>query len=204
MLTWSMLAGRAMGDRATTRGARYGLLVAAVVVAALAGYVGYLLYPRFDLPSVAGAGLLALAAAAGFAAFFSPCSFPLLATLLARQTGAGQPPRVRLRRALLFAASLSVGAVAFVLLLGVLLAGAGRGLAGEITFTSTPGRSLRVVVGLGLVVLGLVQTERLRVNLRVAESAIHGLLSRPARLLHHHSVAWFALFGFGYLAAGFG
>jgi hypothetical protein len=61
-----------------------------------------------------------------------------------------------------------------------------------------------VAVGLGLIVLGLVQTERLRVNLRVAESAIHGLLSRPARLLHHHPVAWFALFGFGYLAAGFG
>jgi cytochrome c biogenesis protein CcdA len=127
-----------------------------------------------------------------------------LAALLARQTGAGQPPRVRLRRALVFAASLSVGAVAFVLLLGVLLAGAGRGLAGGITFTSTPGRSLRVVVGLGLIVLGLVQTERLRVNLLVAESGIHGLLSRPARLLHHHPVAWFALFGFGYLAAGFG
>jgi cytochrome c biogenesis protein CcdA len=193
-----------MGDRAATRGARYVLLVAAVVVAALAGYAGYVLYPRFDLPSVTGVGLLALAAAAGFAAFFSPCSFPLLATLLARQTGAGQPPRVRLRRALLFAASLSIGAVAFVLLLGVLLAGAGRGLAGGITFTSTPGRILRVVVGLGLIVLGLVQTERLRVNLRVAESGIHGLLSRPAGLLHHQPVAWFALFGFGYLAAGFG
>jgi cytochrome c biogenesis protein CcdA len=204
MLAWSMLAGRAMRHRTVTSGGQYVLLVIAVVVAAVAGYVGYVLYPRFDLPSVAGAGLLALAAAAGFAAFFSPCSFPLLATLLARQTGAGQPPQVRLRRALVFATSLSVGAVAFVLLLGVLLAGAGRGLAGGITFTSTPGRSLRVVVGVGLIVLGLVQTERLRVNLRVAEAGIHGLLSRPASRLHHHPVAWFALFGFGYLAAGFG
>jgi cytochrome c biogenesis protein CcdA len=78
---------------------------------------------------------------------------------------------------------------------------------GGITFTSTPGRILRVVVGLGLIMLGLVQTERLRLNLRVAEAGIHGLLSRPASLHHHHHhhpVAWFALFGFGYLAAGFG
>jgi hypothetical protein len=60
------------------------------------------------------------------------------------------------------------------------------------------------MVGLGLVMLGLVQTERLRLNLRLAESGIHGLLSRPASRLQYHPVAWFALFGFGYLAAGFG
>ncbi|MDT8305317.1 MAG: hypothetical protein RRC07_05225, partial [Anaerolineae bacterium] len=59
-------------------------LVIAVLLLALAGYAGYVLYPRFALPAASGAGLLLLAAAAGLASFFSPCSFPLLATLLAR------------------------------------------------------------------------------------------------------------------------
>jgi cytochrome c biogenesis protein CcdA len=99
---------------------------------------------------------------------------------------------------------LSIGAVAFLLLLRVLLAGAGRGLAGGITFISTRGRILRVMVGLGLVVLGLVQTERLRVNLRAAEPAIHGLLGRQVSLRRRHPLVGLAVFGAGYLAAGFG
>ena len=33
-------------------GSAYGLLVAATVLAAVLGYAGYALYPRFDLPAV--------------------------------------------------------------------------------------------------------------------------------------------------------
>jgi hypothetical protein len=64
-------------DNASDRsaGVRYGLLAVAVVVVGLAGYLGYVVYPRFDLPAVEGAALLGLAAAAGIASFFSPCSF---------------------------------------------------------------------------------------------------------------------------------
>jgi hypothetical protein len=60
----------------------YWLLPLAALLITLAGYTGYLLYPRFDLSAGTGLGLLALAAAAGIASFFSPCSFPLLVTLL--------------------------------------------------------------------------------------------------------------------------
>lgn len=183
---------------------RYLLLATAVLLAGGAGYLGYVVYPRFDLPAAAGAGLLVLAAAAGFAAFFSPCSFPLLATLLARQTGAEQPLRRRMPRALLFAAALSVGAVAFVLAVGALFALGGRGLAGMVTFTSTTGRALRIAVGALLIVLGLIQTNRLNVSLRQFEPAIHRLLRRQAALRRRHPVAGTALFGFSYLAAGFG
>lgn len=63
----------------------YLFLVIAVLLLAFAGYVGDVLYPRFDLPAVGGAGLLVLSSAAGLASIFSPCSFPLLSTLLARQ-----------------------------------------------------------------------------------------------------------------------
>lgn len=102
---------------------RYLLLVAGTVVAGLAGYAGYVLYPRFGLPPVAGASVLVLASAAGFAAFFSPCSFPLLAALLAREASAEQGSwSPRPGRALLFAMSLSVGAVVFVTVVGLLFA----------------------------------------------------------------------------------
>ena len=71
---------------------RYLALIGAVVLLALIGYVSYALYPRFALPPAAGAGLLLLASAAGLASLFSPCSFPLLVTLLAREMD-GRPGR---------------------------------------------------------------------------------------------------------------
>lgn len=69
---------------------RYFLLISGISVLALVGYAGYVIHPRFDLPAVTGVGLLILAASAGIASFFSPCSFPLLVTLLARETNAGK------------------------------------------------------------------------------------------------------------------
>src|ERR671911_3017045 len=72
------------GDEGSGRG-RYWLLAAGLVLAGLAGYLGYVAFPRFDLAAGVGAGLLVLAAAAGVASFFSPCSFPLLVTLLPRE-----------------------------------------------------------------------------------------------------------------------
>jgi cytochrome c biogenesis protein CcdA len=185
-------------------GRRYLLLVAGVAVVAVAGYAGYVVYPRFNVPAAAGAGLFALAAAAGVAAFFSPCSFPLLVTLLARHTGAEGPVAARVGRALLFATSLSVGAVVFVLAVGGLFALGGRQLAGAVTFTSVTGRVIRVVVGLGLILLGFIQRDRVHVNLRGLEPAVHGVLRRQAVLRRRRPVAGTAVFGFGYLAAGFG
>lgn len=183
---------------------RYALLTAAIIVAAVGGYAGYVLFPRFDLPAVTGAGTLLLAAAAGFAAFFSPCSFPLLATLLARHTGVEGSTGRRLGRAAAFAAALAVGASVFVLAVGVLFALGGRSVAGAVTFTSTAGRTIRILVGLLLLILGAVQADKFAVSFRRFEPAIHGALKRQARLRRRHPVAGTAVFGFGYLAAGFG
>jgi hypothetical protein len=44
----------------------YFLLAAGVVILALAGYSGYVLYPRFDLPAVIGTWFLILAIWADF------------------------------------------------------------------------------------------------------------------------------------------
>lgn len=181
----------------------YGLLVLAVVALAVAGYAGYALYPRFNLPAVNGIGLLVLAAAAGIASFFSPCSFPLLVTLLARETDARPRPRSR-RRQLGFAVALAIGAMLFLLLAGIVIALGGRALFAGVTFTSVAGRSIRAAVGVALILLGLIQLGVVPLALDVVEEAAMPLRRAEARLRYRRPTLGFALFGFGYLLAGFG
>ncbi len=182
----------------------YLLFATSVGVLALAGYAGYRLFPRFALPAVTGPALLALAAGAGIASFFSPCSFPLLATLLARETG-GVSPEERLPRALGFAAALAVGASAFLLLTGAGIALGAGVLFARVTFTSGVGRLLRLVVGALLLLLGLMQLGWLPTNL--FGPVVHvgaGLKRAQGRVRQRHPWLGFGVFGFGYLLAGFG
>lgn len=184
-------------------GARYGALAAAVLAVAVAGYVGYLLYPRFDLPAAEGAGLLGLAAAAGIASFFSPCSFPLLLGLLGRQT-VQQAEQGRASRSLVFGGALAFGAATFMVLAGVVIGLGGETLFAGVTFTSTAGITIRSIVGALLIVLGLAQTGRLALSLGAVEHLVRPLNRRQAKLRRQHPVAGFGLFGFGYVLAGFG
>jgi cytochrome c biogenesis protein CcdA len=180
---------------------RYVLLAVALALAGVAGYAGYVAFPRFDLPRAAGLGLLALAAAAGVASFFSPCSFPLLVTLMSREVR-GAPSRGR--AAVVFASAFSAGAAAFVTILAVLFGLGGRTLAGAITFTSPIGIAIRVTVGLLLIVLGLVQANVLPVSFHAVEGFFRPLSEAQARLRRRHPVAGAALFGLSYLLIGFG
>ncbi|MDQ7859731.1 MAG: hypothetical protein QN174_11370 [Armatimonadota bacterium] len=182
--------------------ARYGVLVVAVVLAGIGGYSAYLLYPRFDLPAVDAAGLALLSVAAGAAAFFSPCSFPLLATLLIRESGG--PGRAVWPRALTYAAALSAGAAVFVALTATAIAAGGRALVEQVTFTSSTGRLIRFAAGLVLVVLGLVQLRRLPSPFGGVAGVVQPLLRVQALLRRRAPAAGFALFGFAYLVAGFG
>jgi cytochrome c-type biogenesis protein len=188
------------------RGSVYALLAAVTGAVALAGFAGYVLYPRFDMPSVAGAGLLVLAAGAGVASFFSPCSFPLLVSMLARPTAqaAERTGRRPIGPALVFAAGLSAGAASFLALAGGAVALGGGALFESVTFTSSGGRVIRALVGSSLIVLGLVQLGVVAVNLRRFEPRLHGFLRRQARLRRRRPLAGFTLFGFVYLLAGFG
>lgn len=178
---------------------RYALLVGATAVAAVAGYAGYVLYPRFDLPPVTGASLLALSAAAGIASFFSPCSFPLAVTLLAREAKPGG--QGRLTRLTLWLGS---GALAFLVLSGVLIAAGAGAFFKEVTFTSAAGITIRAIVGLLLIFFGLIQMNVVRVSLLAVEGAARPMLARQARLRRDRPALAFGLFGFGYLLAGFG
>jgi cytochrome c-type biogenesis protein len=184
----------------------YALLAVMTGAVAVAGFAGYVLYPRFDLPAATGAGLLVLAAGAGVASFFSPCSFPLLVSMLARPTAqaAREAGRRPIGPALGFAAGLSLGATGFLALAGGAVAVGGGALFEDVTFTSIAGRIIRALVGVALIVLGLVQLGVLAVNLRRFEPALHGLLRQQASMRRRRPLAGFTLFGFVYLLAGFG
>lgn len=184
-----------------TRGrARWVLLLASTLLVGLVGYGGFRLYPMIG--SGTGLGLLVVATATGFAAFFSPCSFPLLLTFVARQTA--EVGSERIRSGLRFAAGASIGATAFLMGFGLLLSLVGGTVADYITFTSASGRLLRVGVGAVLIVMGLVQLGRVRLSFsRLARLAApierkRSATGDPHGFLNH------VLFGFGYLVAGFG
>lgn len=187
-------------------GFQYALLTAVVVLAAIAGYRAFALYPRFGLPAVDAIGLLVLSAAAGVASFFSPCSFPLLVTLLAREVRAEEVEEAtaRLRRAAAYAGTLSLGAAAFLLLAGAAIAAGGQALFAAVTFTSAAGRALRIVVGLVLILLGLMQLAVLPFPKAAIERLARPLLRSQAELRRTAPRLGFALFGFAYLVAGFG
>lgn len=182
---------------------RYLLLVLAVLLVALAGYAGYVLYPRFDLPAATGAGLLILAAGAGLASFFSPCSFPLLATLLARQVR-GVEQVEAWARLLRFGAALAAGATLFLLLAGVAIALGVAPLFERVTFTSTAGRALRLVFGSLLVLLGVWQWRGISPGSGAVYQLVRPLMEAQARLRRERPTLAFGLFGFGYILAGFG
>lgn len=100
-----------------------------------------------------------------------------------------------MRPALKFASAFSIGAATLLIGTGLVIAAMGGGLFAEVTFTSIAGRVIRLVVGLVLIALGLIQLERLPVNFRRFEPAMHGYLRRQARVRREHPLLGFGLFG---------
>lgn len=187
-----------MKQRPLLKKSWYLALLLGVSAVAAFGYAGYLLYPRFNLPPALGTGLLVLAASAGIASFFSPCSFPLLLTVLGRVEGdTAARPFAR-------AVALSMGASAFLLMTGGAVALGGAALLEGVVFTSTAGRLIRISAGILLIVLGLSQAGYLKIPLHGVESLARRLMKREARLRRRSPFTGFFLFGFIYLLAGFG
>lgn len=185
----------------------YWLLPVGVLIVATLGYLGYVLYPRFGLPAVEGGSILILAAAAGIASFFSPCSFPLLVTLLASHSGiAGgfKTPPQSFIKAFSFAASLSFGAALFLILAGLVISLAGEALFEGVVFESPAGRIIRGFVGMVLIFLGLMQIGVLPFSMYRVEKIVRPLMRSQTRQGNSVPFLSFMLFGFGYLMAGFG
>lgn len=185
----------------------YLIFVSFIILLSIAAYSGYVFYPRFDLPAATGSGLLVLAAGAGVASFFAPCSFPLLVTLLSREVGVEDEEKKKKTRPKTssFALALSAGATSFLILAGVILAFGGQQLFSGFTFTSPQAMTTRVIVGIVLILLGLVQSGILsRKGFDWIGDYAKPLIRTQAKLRKEHPIRAFFIYGFGYLIAGFG
>ena len=176
--------------------ARFVIIAIGVAVVGVAGYVGSKIATGVDRG--VGVGTLALAAATGFAAFFSPCSFPLMLTFLSRQVAASR------REATVSTLLVAAGAASLLALTALVMAVGGAAIAGWVEFPSSTGRVFRTAVGAVLIFLGLRQKQLIRVRMPwldwVASTAARRL--DPSRV--HGRIRRDFLYGFGYLLAGFG
>ena len=177
------------------------LLFAATITVGLAGYVGFRVFRQFDVGGATGIGLAVVAATVGIAAFFSPCSFPLLLTALTRQITA--EPEHRTSGALKFASGASIGAVTFVAGFGLLLSLGGGAIANVFSIDSAQGRILRVVVGVVLIVMGLVQLRVINIRFSGMTRLAEPVDRKRAAIGDETKFSSHVLYGFGYLAAGF-
>jgi len=181
--------------------ARMALLVTVTIVIGLAGYVGFRVFRQFDVGGAAGIGLVVVAATVGIAAFFSPCSFPLLLTAVSRQITS--EPENRTKHALSFATGASIGAITFVAGFGLLLSLGGGAIAQLFSLESAQGRILRIVVGIVLIIMGLVQLSVINVQFRGMTRLAEPIDRRRATIGDETRFTSHILYGFGYLAAGF-
>jgi cytochrome c biogenesis protein CcdA len=177
----------------------YILLIAVVLLMAVIGYGGFVMYQHLSIPTSAGSGLILLAMMAGMASLFSPCSFPLLITLLVREA-ASRSINSLVRSAVAF----TVGAMLFLILVGLILALGAGSFISQFTFTSPAGRVLRLTVGMILIGFGVWQVRGRSLNFAWLNRSLQPLWNQQARLRHRKNSLSYGLYGFGYILAGFG
>lgn len=180
----------------------YRKLVIVGIVIALLGCGTYVLYPRFSLTETSGLSLFILSIAAGFASFFSPCSFSLMIALIGRfgKFNGQTSVRASLRTAI----TIAIGASLFFIISGVILVMGGEALFRSVTFDSLVGRIIRLITGSILIIFGLMQLSKLS-NPLTSLTHIASLLMRfQARHRNDNPILGLIVFGFAYPMAGFG
>jgi cytochrome c biogenesis protein CcdA len=175
---------------------RFGAVAVGLLVAGLAGYVGFVAVADGDRSS--SSAIMALAAAAGFAAFFSPCSFPLLLTFLTRRADES------IGAAAVTAIRVGLGAATLLAAIAAVTAVAGDAAATALGFDRPAGRVFRVAIGSGLIIFGLRQARLIRMRMRWLDR----VAGRAAAIFDTSQSSGRSrsdfVYGFGYLLAGFG
>lgn len=177
------------------------LLIVGIFIALL-GYGTYALYPRFSLTETSGLSLFILSIAAGFASFFSPCSFSLMIALIGRFSKSNGQTSVR--ASLRTAITIAIGASLFFIISGVVLMMGGGALFSSITFDSIAGRIIRLITGSILITLGLMQLGKLSNPLTAVIRIASPLMRFQARHRSENRILGMIVFGFAYPMAGFG
>ena len=186
---------------------QYGVLLIVFVVVIGAGYLGFRVFAT--TPTLSAANLYLFAVVAGVASFFSPCAFPLLPSYFSFYQTAGrhtEGPRRGTGKALRFGLAAALGVITFALILGLIIAVLGTGVAQTLSI-SGPGpsqfvRIFRGVVGIILLTLGIAQL--LGWNLKPAFMDSFAFYTRPNREGERGPAASLYLYGLGYNAAGMG
>jgi len=200
------LAQRTRGQWIGHRIRESGPLVIMVVL--IAG--GYLVFRAFvtagDLSAI---NLYGLAVVAGVASFFSPCAFPLLPSYLSFYAMRGreaEPGGVNARRVFGLGGAAAGGVVTFSLILGIIIATLGVGVAQGLAISGpTPNSFVRVfrgLLGLALIGLGTAQIVGRTFGVRAGEAMAY--FTRPRRSGGRGPVETLYLYGLGYAAAGMG
>jgi cytochrome c-type biogenesis protein len=183
-----------------------GLILLLLFIIAL-GYLGFRQFVTVVMPQGGAFNLLALAAIAAIASFFSPCAFPLLPSYLSfyATAGRGDHPTNRSPRALGLGLAAAAGVVTFTLILGAVIGllgtGAGKALSISAPEPSQFVRWFRGGVGVILVALGVAQW--LGVSLKPRQADTLAWRTRPDRKSQKPAATLY-VYGLGYNAAGMG
>jgi cytochrome c biogenesis protein CcdA len=167
-----------------------------VLLIGLAGYVGFIAFVQSD--GAGGSSVLVLGALTGFAAFFSPCSFPLLLIFLSRRADESR------RSAFVSSLRVGLGASLMLAFIGLALVIVGASVGGLLEFDEPSGRVFRFLLGGALIIFGLKQSRLARIPMGWMDSVarVAGRRFDPSRATSR--AGGDILYGFGYLLAGFG
>jgi cytochrome c-type biogenesis protein len=184
----------------------FGIGLGVLALIALGGYVVFLNFAAGG-PALSGGGYLLVAVVAGTAAFFSPCSFPLLPSYFAAYSRAvGGQGRSAGRSAILAHGSApAAGVITFNVILGLVLVLAGLGIAKSFALIgpspSQVTQAIRSVVAVALVGLGIAQVGGLSLHGRSLEWFTRSFQSRSVQ---RGPLTALFLYGFGYTVIGIG
>jgi len=168
---------------------------------------GYFVFRSFAAGQIpASTQLYLLAVVAGVASFFSPCAFPLLPSYISfyyaadQRTHDGSAGRLRLGLAG------ALGVVTFDLVLGLIIAVFGAGLARGLSITSAEPSQfvliVRIAIGIILLILGIGQLAGWNLKPQIADRFVYA--TQPKRGATRGPAASLYFYGLGYTIAGLG
>lgn len=195
------------GARARPTARQWGLGLLAILGAVLLGWLGYQLgFWRFvtsiAMPQAFGRyNLFVLSTAAGVAAFFSPCVFPLLPGYVTYDLGLQGGRGNRLARSLVLGGAAALGVIGVNLAIGAVIAALGQATPFQPDPRKDPAAILmiRTLAGVAIAGLGVVTLT----GRSLAEGLLAKIIPTPPAMARRSFRSMF-LYGFFYNAAGIG
>ncbi|MCH7662549.1 MAG: hypothetical protein IH859_01600 [Chloroflexi bacterium] len=186
---------------------QYALLLVVFLAVVVFGYYGFRTFAA--TPDLTIFNLYAVAVIAGVASFFSPCAFPLLPSYFSfyHQTDSDEnDTSSEISKALRLGLAAALGVITFDLILGLLIALLGSGIAQGLSISGPePSQFVRYFrggVGVVLITLGIGQI--IGWNLKPTFVDAFAYHTRPEREGKRKAAVNLYLYGLGYNAAGMG